>query len=244
VNTQSAYRSDIGRAREINEDHCLVLPDLGLFAVCDGMGGRRGGEVASRLVCAVLAQEVERAGPEAEEEGRRAVLEHALIAANQAVHQWSQGQADLVGMGATCSALLLAEARRGVFAHVGDSRLYQVRAGGIRQISKDHVYPAHGRDGSKNRYAGRLTRALGVLPELRVDTGFLDLLPGDILLLCTDGLHRYFPDATEMVEPINAPRLAQGVNLLINTALERGGRDNASALAVRVLNETETAQGD
>ncbi|MFT3764540.1 MAG: protein phosphatase 2C domain-containing protein [Minicystis sp.] len=242
--------TDIGRKRKRNEDSLLVVPELGLFAVADGMGGAAAGEVASqRAVEVVRVFVTERAqvlrdfaADPTPDRGAAAarLVEQAIQAACNEIYRMAGADVRLRGMGTTFVALAIA-GDRGVVAHVGDSRLYLARRGHAHVLTEDHTLIAsqikageiRPEDAERSPFKGVLTRALGQHESVQVDTLVVDLLPGDAFLLCSDGLHGYFG------EEELAQRFAEGVNDslaadLVTLANERGGRDNITAIVVSV----------
>ena len=222
-------RTHVGRVRQINQDavHC----DAGLFLVADGMGGHRGGEVASAVTVEVVAG---RAPATVDE------LTAAIQAANDEVLRQGELDPELFGMGTTVVAAIPLDDRSFALANVGDSRAYLLRGGELRQISVDHnrvselldqglISAAEARVHPERNI---ITRALGVERDLDVDTWTLDMAPGDRLLLCSDGLVNEVTDT--VIEGI-LRRLAdpeQAADELLRLALEHGGRDNVSLVVV------------
>ncbi len=244
-------RTDIGRVRTNNEDAFFADHELGLFVVCDGMGGHQAGEVASRTTCDIVHRELaaaaklrERflasASPTDAAELCRAV-ESAILSACKEVYRQASRTPELMGMGTTCTVVLLIGHHKGVLGHVGDSRLLVLRGGRVHQLSEDHTYVnelvkrgALSREQARNHPQGNvLSRALGVQPTVGVDTMLFDIDPGDTFLLCSDGLYNYYPNPDELAQGLSDPALETGVNLLIDRALERGGHDNCTAIALR-----------
>ena len=204
--------SDVGRVREMNEDTWLAAPELGLYVVCDGMGGHAGGEVASRLAAETVVAAVRSRSdllvddPTPEQcETLSGLLRHAVEAASAAVYRRSVEEGNR-GMGTTCTTLLIAGGKA-IMGHVGDSRLYLSRAGQLHQVSQDHTYVneavRHGimtrEEALASGYGNIVTRAVGPHENVLVDTLVFDVLPHDRLLLCSDGLHGYFENAVELV---------------------------------------------
>jgi len=243
--------TDIGRKRKRNEDSLLVVPELGLFAVADGMGGASAGEVASqRAVEVVQAFVAERAQVLREfaadptpDRGAAAarLVEQAIQAACFEIHRMAGADVRLRGMGTTFVCLAVA-GDRGVVAHVGDSRLYLARRGHVHVLTEDHTLineqikagEIKPEDAGKSPFKGVLTRALGQHESVQVDTLVLDLLPGDQLLLCSDGLHGYFPD-DDLAERFSGTADPAGLaDALVSGANERGGRDNITAIVIAV----------
>jgi len=251
VKTESAAHTDVGRVRAHNEDRLLVDERLGLFVVCDGMGGHAAGDVASELAAKTIAETIEHAaGPDtksdemtAEEATRlERVVRNALENANDRVYALGQENPDKRGAGTTCTALLV-RGGRGFLAHVGDTRAYLKRGGALHQLSTDHSIVAEAvRKGMSQEEAEAmfgsnvLTRAIGPNESVVVDSLVFEVLPNDTYLLCSDGLHNYFTDPKELSalldEPL--PGLPGG---LIDRANERGGGDNITAVALRIRAE-------
>lgn len=220
--------TDIGLHRKTNEDTFVVQPPL--YAICDGMGGANAGEVASGIAAETLAAEVARGTP----------LHAAAEAANAAVYQRAQGHRGESGMGTTLTALLL-EGDAARFAHIGDSRIYLLRGDELRQISDDHSLVGEMvRDGhltveeaAVHPHRSILSRALGTEAQAQIDEFGLDLLPGDVLLLCSDGLSGPV-SADEILAALTRDDPQEAAELLIQEARRRGGPDNITAVVVRL----------
>lgn len=231
--------TDVGRQRGHNEDSFLNAPELGLFVVCDGMGGHSSGEVASQMAVDTLRERVSGLDPErlspAEASAR---LRGAIEEANRRVHAAGSANSERAGMGTTCTAILRCGSKA-VLGHVGDSRAYLQRDGQVHLLSNDHTFVAEAlRQGiitaeqAKNSPHGNIvTRAIGPQPEVLVDTLVFDLAPGDTILLCSDGLSQYFePDELNQRLGGNVFALPEE---LVRLANERGGEDNITALILR-----------
>jgi serine/threonine protein phosphatase PrpC len=233
--TRHAVATDVGLVRANNEDSYLVAPPL--FAVADGMGGHRAGEVASAGAVETLATE---AAHDTDS------LVAAVLAANKAVYAKAVASPDLAGMGTTITAMLAT--RRSVqIVHVGDSRAYLLREGRLRRLTQDHtVVDRLAREGKipadeVDRHPQRsvLERALGVGPEIDVDVQLIDVHPGDRLLLCTDGLTSMLDDE-EIREILLAERAPEvTAQRLVDDALQAGGKDNVTALVVDFPRHTD-----
>ena len=247
-----ASSTDVGQLREINEDFILVDEELGLYVVCDGMGGHSAGEVASRTA-AETVREVIAAGPmpnELDTAALDALMRRAVTEANRRVHALGQQAGSRRGMGTTCTAVLI-RGLRATLAHVGDSRLYVRRGESLHLMSQDHTFVAEAiRQGALKPedvrpdmpHANIVTRAVGPKPSVLVDTLVFDLIPGDTLLLCSDGLHQYFMDNGELAAQLAAEQVDPIAPRLVATANERGGEDNISALVLRVLDAPQVAK--
>ena len=220
--------SDIGLHRKTNEDTFVVRPPL--YAVCDGMGGANAGEVASGLAAETLAAEVAEGTP----------VHAAAEAANAAVFRRAHDNLEQTGMGTTLTAFVL-EGGTARFAHIGDSRAYLLRDGALRQVSDDHSLVGEMvRDGrltaeeaAVHPHRSILSRALGTEPQARIDEFTEEILPGDVLLLCSDGLSGPVPaDAIKLALTRSDPQAA--AERLILEARKQGGPDNITAVVVRI----------
>jgi serine/threonine protein phosphatase PrpC len=225
----------VGRVRERNEDSYLVREPL--FAVADGMGGHRGGDVASALVLEILGASVE------DEPSAAGVLEQ-IQEANQRVLERGGRELDLQGMGTTLTAVLVSGDQAHV-AHVGDSRAYLVRDGEIHQLTEDHtlvqrmVHEGRLSPGDAGRHPHRsiLTRAVGVEEDIPVDQLTLDLRAGDRVLLCTDGLTGMLSDERILEVISGEPDPQAASDRLVVEANQAGGDDNITVVVLEVLDE-------
>jgi serine/threonine protein phosphatase PrpC len=239
--------SVVGR-RNNNEDQLCADPELGLFVVADGMGGYEGGEIASRIAVEELREFVgrNRRDPGATwpcgEDKKRAYSESLLHAATLRAHQQivAHRTERLRNMGSTIVTLLL-EDGRATCAHVGDSRLYRLRSEALVQLTRDHSFwaeleAAGGTEVQRKDFGwkNQITRALGVDGSHRADTASLDLLPGDVWLLCSDGL--YDPlEPEQIAEALKLPDAKAACEAIVQRAFEAGSQDNITAIVVRVL---------
>lgn len=246
-----ASRTDVGRVRTNNEDNFLVDEELGLFVVADGMGGHSAGEVASKTACEVLQKELsgltkqrekyKQSGKNSDLKALGKGVEAAMVAACKAIYKTAAKNPELAGMGCTCTLMFLVGNNKGILGHVGDSRLFLLRGGAIHQLSEDHTFVnellrrgAITKAQAKNHPQGNvLSRAMGPQPNVAVDTMIFDIDPGDVYLLCSDGLYNYFPEPDEMVPSLGSVDQVGALNQLIDAALERGGHDNVTGITVR-----------
>lgn len=229
--------TETGLVRTKNEDYLRVNPAIRLFAVADGMGGHRAGEIASRLALQVLEKELlERIG---RGEDVAASFAGAVQEANSRVWAEAQANPDCQGMGTTLSACLL-QGGRVFLAHVGDSRIYRVRNGIIEQLTEDHSLvhelAKQGRLEDDNAQASPLrnvlTRALGTEESLSVDLQTRSLRMGDRLVLCTDGLTNLVTN-DEILETVGATAdPSTAARQLAEKAIARGGTDNITLIVV------------
>jgi len=227
--------TDPGRRRKHNEDAYRVLNNE-LFIIADGMGGYAAGEVASQMAVDVVtaAFETEHFGGEPDPSLPRYgdELARAFKTANASIHAQGSANHEQTGMGTTLVACRFSPDRRRVYiAHVGDSRCYRFRHGRVRQLTTDHTLSALGIEGPAG---GRLIRAIGVAPEVDVDVQVELVERNDIYLLCSDGLSKMVPDEDMLAIVRSTPDLDETVRKLIEEANARGGRDNVSAILVRV----------
>lgn len=229
-------RTDPGRRRKHNEDAYLVLDEHAVFAIADGMGGYAAGEVASQLAVDVMAEAFKTntfAGtPDPERPRRGDELCQAIEMANLAILTQARANEAQAGMGTTVvSARFSPNKQRVYIAHVGDSRLYRLRSGEIRQLTTDHTLGAAGITGPS---ASKLSRAVGIMDLVEVELTIDAPKVGDYYLLCSDGLSKMVPD--EMIKQIieDNAEISKACERLVETANERGGRDNVSVILVHV----------
>ena len=219
--------TDIGRVREKNEDSYLVEEPL--FAVADGMGGHKGGDVASQLALETIE------GKPAADLGQR------LRDANAAVFERSQTDRSVMGMGTTVTAVVV-QGTSALFAHVGDSRAYLLRAGDLRQLTDDHTLVARmvktgeitEAEAEVHPHRSVLTRALGTEPDVIVDEFDVALTDGDRLLLCSDGLTGMVTEEQIVAILSAAPDPQDAANRLVRAANRAGGVDNITVVVVDV----------
>ncbi len=248
---QVATQTDVGRVRQNNEDSFFCDEQLGLFIVADGMGGHNAGEVASRIACETIKREIvahakvidkfKASGKNSDAKAVRKLVDKAVNLASKEIYKHAAKNPEQMGMGTTLTMMLLAGHGKGVLGHCGDSRLYVFRGGVIHQLSEDHTFVnellkrgAITKAQAKNHPQGNvLSRALGPQPSIAVDTMIFDVDPGDTYLLCSDGLYNYYPDSAELGSGLGEADIAQGLNSIIQAALERGGHDNTTGIVVR-----------
>jgi PPM family protein phosphatase len=243
-------RTDIGCVRENNEDSYRIAPDMNLYVLSDGMGGLEAGEVASRMaVDAVLEQYREsEANPTLPLTGEPVEsvsaasnrLASAIRFANEQVYRAAQQGAGHRGMGATIVAVKCTDHRMSV-AHVGDSRIYRLRAGRLEQLTNDHSFVAeqvrNGKmtqeEADSSTMQNVLIRALGVDPTVEVDLNEVPLMEGDTVLLCSDGLTRELSDAqiAAVLGERRNPETAAAE--LVELAKRAGGGDNVTVIVLR-----------
>jgi PPM family protein phosphatase len=244
--------TDTGKVREHNEDTIGVDGDIGLLVLADGMGGYNAGEVASGIAVKTIVNLVREAVAREDLEGAdkdsglarpSIILRDAIYRANKIIHQTSKTQPQCEGMGTTVVACLFYDNRVSI-AHVGDSRLYRLRAERFEQVTMDHsllqelvdrgFYSAEEAQRATNK--NYVTRALGVEPNVEVEINEQPVQKGDYYVLCSDGL-------SDMVEDddIHLTISTFGANLdsvakqLTQLANDNGGRDNVSVVMAHVM---------
>ena len=242
-------KTDSGRVRGHNEDAVFANPNLGIVILADGMGGYNAGEVASGMATTVLASELESAfattPPHTLDRASGKSYAHACLrdkiaSTNLAIHAASESQMQFAGMGTTLVAALFHNNQVTV-AHVGDSRLYRLRGDELSVVTRDHSLLQEQIDSglisredarySQNR--NLVTRALGVDPAVEAEINDYPVLPGDIYLLCSDGLSGMVTDQ-QILEQVQQQRgdlqkICQG---LIAAANDHGGQDNITVVLV------------
>jgi PPM family protein phosphatase len=250
-------QTDVGLKRSTNEDSFVVDPELDLFIVCDGVGGHNAGEVASantvRLVQQYIRKNravVDRYAREDIPAHREAVSELVSDAINVACSEvFKMAQADKGKSGmATTIVLFLRAGKKAVIANVGDSRIYQARADRAYQLTEDHAIIAEQirkgllkpEEAGKYGKSDSITRAVGFQEGVEVDTLHIDLAPGDLYLLCSDGLCDYFKEPQDFSTFAKKAKLPDLSKELVTFARAQGGKDNITAIVVHVEAESAT----
>ena len=247
-----AAATDRGMVRSHNEDSIATDAEIGLAVLADGMGGHNAGEVASRIAVATLMTEMRRSfachKPREVNGASRAPLAVRMVKessarANAAIYRTAMSDPRYAGMGTTLVAAFFCASRMTV-GHIGDSRLYRLRQHRFEQITRDHSLLQEqidsgmiSRDRARySRFKNVVTRAAGIDPEVETEVHTHDVEPGDIYLLCSDGLSDMLTDkeihAALGALRSNLPRAAQQ---LVQLANDSGGSDNISVILVRVL---------
>lgn len=253
-------RSDPGLVRSQNEDSVMADAGQGLAILADGMGGYSAGEVASSMATTLLSSGLTAAlktTPGHEEDKRtgqpfalRCLVEQIAVV-NAAIYRASESQSQLGGMGTTLVAAVFCDDRM-IVAHVGDSRLYRLRGGEFVAMTRDHSLLQEQIDSGlisveDARYAANrnlVTRAVGVDPEVEAETHVHPVRPGDVYLLCSDGLYDMVDEA-DMQHALQmfGADLERAAGHLIQMANDHGGDDNISVILVRVLRKFPAAGG-
>ena len=249
-------KSDIGRRRPQNEDCFVADPSLGLYVVCDGMGGGNAGEVASRMAIETIVAYVRSAAAEGASAAGTVPddpnltsatnqLAQAIRAANATVFRASWEHPKFAGMGTTVAAARLSGHTLSI-AHVGDSRVYVMRDGAIQALTADHSWVAEQvaqgymteEEAERSPRRNIVTRALGVESTVEIDVAELLVSKNDLLLLCSDGLTRGVSCGEIQRTLANAGDLREKTDQLIALANDAGGDDNITVMLVNVEGET------
>jgi serine/threonine protein phosphatase PrpC len=245
--TQLGYGTDTGKKRRRNEDAYVVEPPL--FAIADGMGGAQAGELASSLAAGAVREDEAAAGS-----GERRVAE-LIQEANRRVYERSSQDAAASGMGTTMTVAFVGDANV-AFGHVGDSRAYLIRDGKLEQLTEDHSLVAElvrsgklsPEEAETHPQRSVITRALGTDPDVDVDTFSIETAPGDLFMLCSDGLTSMVEDDV-ILQTIEKSRdnLQTAAKALIRAANKGGGEDNITVVFFEIGEEVgepleETAQ--
>lgn len=229
-------QTDTGLRRKRNEDSLLVDEKQNLFVIADGMGGYRGGELASQTAVKTIAEAFrgnQFEGPPHENVPKDATnLARAIQMANASIMEIANKKKELEGMGTTvCAARFSPTKKRLFIGHVGDSRCYRFRGDVLKQMTADHTMADHGVKGPESAH---LSRAVGIWPTVPIDILMATPEPGDVYLLCSDGLTKMLRDETiaSVIRNDDDPKTA--VERLIFFANAKGGKDNITVILVRV----------
>ena len=244
----SAGITNVGMKRQNNEDNYLINDEVGIYVCCDGMGGHAGGEYASQIAVTtveeVLAnirdEGVEGADDSTDDQITQEKIKYAIRLAGKRIFERAQADPEFRGMGTTAVILLF---RNGMayLAHVGDSRGYLIRGGEITQRTEDHSWVNEQikaglitpETAKHHRFRNIITRSLGFQEEVEIDTQVLRAEPGDLYLLCSDGLSNLI-DEGEMRDLLVEKSFQEVARDLVDTANARGGDDNITVVIARV----------
>lgn len=252
--------TDPGMVRSHNEDSIAADPASGLAVLADGMGGYNAGEVASGMATTVITTEIQQllakvkphdVDPESNKVIAGQLVREQVLKANASIYHAAQSQPQYAGMGTTLVVCLFYD-NKALVAHLGDSRLYRMRDGALKQITRDHSLLQEQIDSGlitaeqakHAQHKNLVTKALGIDPTVEPEIREYETRPGDIYLLCSDGLPDMVAD-----EDISMTLEALGANLklaaqqLVQMANDNGGKDNVSVILVRVQREYPAARG-
>jgi serine/threonine protein phosphatase PrpC len=235
IRWESAQDTNVGVVREINEDSILASPNASLWAVADGMGGYEAGNVASNMIVTMLEQVPHQPSLQRFVDA----VEDCLMEVNTRILEYADIMLDGRTLGSTVVTLLI-KGRVGVCLWAGDSRLYRLRNGELSQVSRDHSQVEElieqgfisREEAADHPDSNVITRAVGVGYDLYVDVTVFDVQLGDTFLLCSDGLYNMVPfDDICMI--VKSKTIHQGVEQLVQMALNNGATDNVSVILVK-----------
>lgn len=253
-------QTDPGMVRSHNEDSISFDAPHGLVVLADGMGGYNAGEVASGIAVSMLSSELklalDRSAPtrlngEAAEQAAVKLLDEHVRRANRSIFQAAQSQPQYAGMGTTLVTALFYNNRVSV-AHIGDSRMYRLRGEAFDQITRDHsLLQEQIESGMITKEEARVsqnknlvTRAMGIDPEVEPEIKTYEVRPGDVYLLCSDGLNDMVEDGEiRLTLATLQSNLTLAVGQLVQMANDNGGRDNVSVILVKVKGDFPAPQG-
>lgn len=250
MQSKAAGKTDIGLVRRQNEDDFLIDESKGVFVVADGMGGHAAGRIASKMAVNFIKRHYRKKSrsPSARHKKTHGDyseptedLASAIRTANKAVYESAQRMTGFKGMGTTIAAVRIDGARLSI-AHIGDSRVYLIRAGNIEQLTDDHsvVYEQVKKELITKEEAERseikniLTRALGITADPEIDLAEMSLAADDILLLCSDGLSNMVDDETMLTVVTATSDPALACEQLVSMANANGGKDNITVIVVYI----------
>ena len=237
--------TDVGRARDNNEDSVALDESVGLAVLADGMGGYNAGEVASQMLTGFIRAELGRwlkeSGASASASDVRRAMDICVDNANRAIFNAANSNPQYAGMGTTLVVGVFRDSRF-LLGHVGDSRGYRLRAGRLTQITHDHSLLQEQIDAglitveqaafSSNK--NLVTRAVGVEDTVLLEAHLHEVLPGDIYLLCSDGLSDMVDDESIAQLLQRCDSLEEGAAALVDAANDAGGKDNISVILARI----------
>lgn len=238
----SAGRSHVGMVRAINEDACLALPELGLWAVADGMGGHEAGDIASHMIVETLQQ----VPPPSDWQDFLKSVRERLCEVNLQLREESARRYQHRTIGSTV-VVLLAHEDQCACLWVGDSRIYRLRDGQLQQLTRDHSHVQElvdqgliaPEEAHRHPLANVITRAVGSAEELRIDEAIYPLQAGDMFMLCSDGLNKTVSDEEIARLLLHSDHSCQeAVKAFIHLALMRDASDNVTTVVVNIDNHS------
>ena len=258
LHIEAAGRTDVGLVRNNNEDNFGYDLQHGIFVLCDGMGGQAAGELASKIAVDTVLNHFQNAkrrndfhamssAPEDTSSSRAQILGNAVQLANRAIHEAAGNNPGQSGMGSTMVAVYT-EGNQFSIANVGDSRIYLMRAGTIRQLTSDHSLVMEQvrrglmtmEEAEKSDMQNVIVRALGTEESVEPDLADHELQAGDIVLLCSDGLSHYVKESVILELVRTAANLDQACAKLIETAKQQRSDDNITCLLLRAVERVDS----
>lgn len=240
ITAYGAGISDPGTVRTRNDDSFLVDNQEGIYMVCDGVSGQAKGDEASRMAVEWVAKWVRKSLGNKADPSVLQSLQDAIDDASERIYREGQNDPAKKGMSTTLD-LLKVSGRLAFIAHVGDSRVYMIRAGKIHRLTEDHTFTAElvktgklsSEDSKKSPYNHVLTRAVGHAAAVQADVLQIEVMPGDIFVLCSDGVTACVSDP-EILEAVSRSRAAEATRFLIDLSKKRGARDNVTLVCVEI----------
>ncbi|MGF9908500.1 Stp1/IreP family PP2C-type Ser/Thr phosphatase [Brevibacillus porteri] len=238
-----AMKSHVGRVRQVNEDYYACVTDLNgrvLAIVADGMGGHQAGDIASRLAVERIVKELRHLDGDLEAEDVREQLMNAVLLANKEVYEYAVEHPECSGMGTTVVAALFDQSSV-ITAHIGDSRLYFYNQDGLVMKTEDHSLVNEllksgqitAEEASVHPHRNVIMRSLGTEPDVLIDLGQFEWSEGDVVLICSDGLSNKVSHSSLEENLQKQISLQAKVDGLVQEALDAGGEDNITLVAVR-----------
>ncbi|HPR91087.1 MAG TPA: Stp1/IreP family PP2C-type Ser/Thr phosphatase [Synergistaceae bacterium] len=236
-----SHRTDIGCVRQMNEDALFIDPHCRVFIVADGMGGHNAGDVASRIACDFISRALTLESGGIEPAAPEEFLKRSVEQAHEEILRRSREEPECEGMGTTVEVLWLTEGHA-LWAHVGDSRIYRIRNGRMQQLTRDHsLINEHIQLGLLNPEDARqsplrhvILQALGARGKVEVETGSETCHPGDLFLLCSDGLTDAVRDEELARILLSTGDLEVAARNAVEMARQMGGPDNISLILIRL----------
>ncbi len=245
MNVTAAVLTDRGRVRGENQDSYAVSSALGLYVVADGMGGRAAGKRASEQAVTAVVEAVRASGGEVTG-GER--LRNAIVCANRDVWELAESDPHLYGMATTIAAVLV-EKEVAHIGHVGDSRVYLVRGNDIRALTRDHSMAAELADRgvpadavARSGQTG-LSRAVGAAPSVDPTLGHETIGPGDVIVVCSDGIYKMLEPEELRTLVASEPDPARACAAVVARANDAGGPDNSTIIVVRCIGDGDRPGG-
>lgn len=243
----AASVSDVGLVRETNEDYLFVMPEQGIVALADGMGGHLAGEVAAEVAVEVAVEELRHAQRFGNMDTMQCLMHlgEAVERANLSVYTLAKSKPEMEGMGTTLVLALFHEGRI-FYAHVGDSRIYLLRNGRLMQLTRDHsliqevldhgIFPNRGEAKEAGVGENVLTRSLGFAVDINVDVNEAAVCRDDLFLFCSDGLTGPLKESQiQQLMSREELSLESRAKVLVQAAMDAGGRDNISVVLARPM---------
>jgi PPM family protein phosphatase len=246
--TETFGATDVGLVRQNNEDFWFQLPELNFYVLADGMGGHQAGEVASHEAVMQLCNLFKaNSFSSLSLQKAREMLSGAIRSVNDSIFRLSHESLELKGMGTTLCCLFL-HPKGLIYGHVGDSRIYRLRKGKLEQLTHDHSLVRELIDLGKLseeqaeefQYKNIITKAIGTEPRVEPTVQSDSILKGDILMMCSDGLTDLLTDE-EIQHIISLQPIEQVADILVKTAVVKGGYDNVTTVIVKILDKYASA---